>query len=131
MDIPQLAATLICQARQAVSPDLVLTPSLFEGSGDSQICGSVSSGKEDKSYKQAAILYDLIPYIFLNSYLDKNPNYSNWYLERFNSLKNFDLLLAISEATRQDAIRLLDLSPEKVVNISSAVGNQFHKLDLY
>ena len=123
----QLASSLICQARQAVSPDLVLTPSVFEGGDTRHIVVPIPEGKRS-SYKQAAILYDLIPFIFRERYLDHNPTISNWYLERFNSLKNFDLLLAISEATRQDAIRLLNLAPEKVVNISSAVGAQFQKI---
>lgn len=125
---PQLASSLVCQARQAVSPNLVLTPSLFEGWwGTRQIVVPFPQTKK-KSYKQAAILYDLIPYIFRDRYLDQHPAVRSWYLERFGSLKNFDLLLAISEATRQDAIRLLNLSPEKVVNISSAVGDRFHKI---
>lgn len=123
----QLASSLICQARQAVSPDLVLTPSVFEVWGTPQVVVPLPDGKK-RSYKQVAILYDLIPYIFRDRYLDSNPAYGKWYLERFNSLKNFDLLLAISEATRQDAIRILDLPPEKVVNISSAVGEQFQKM---
>jgi len=123
---PQLASALICQARQAVSPDMVLTPSLFEEPG---IIVPFPQAKRT-GYKQAVILYDLIPYLYQEYYLDRNPIYKEWYLKRYDSLKNFDLLLAISDSTRQDAIRLLDLSPEKVVNISSAVGNQFHKLEL-
>jgi glycosyltransferase involved in cell wall biosynthesis len=123
----QLASSLICQARQVVSPDIVLTPSVFEGWGFTQF---VVPFPEDRrlSYKQAMVLYDFIPFIYHDRYLDANSTLRDWYLKRINSLKHFDLLLAISEATRQDAIRLLNLAPEKVVNISSAAGNQFQKI---
>lgn len=125
----QLATSLICQARQVLTPDVVFTPSLFEGWGNAQVV--VPCPQEKKmNYQQVGILYDFIPYIFRHEYLDKTPSFSNWYIDRLNSLKNFDRLLAISEATRQDAIRILNLSPDRVVNISSGVGNQFRKIEI-
>lgn len=125
----QLASSLISQAWEAISPDLVLTTSVFEGWGNPRVVVPFPQTKTT-SYKQVAILYDLIPYIFRDHYLDQSPIVRNWYMERFNSLKNFDLLLAISEATRQDAIHLLNLSPEKVVNISSAVSARYRKITI-
>lgn len=125
----QIADALISQARQAIVPDLVLTPSVFEGCRIPQVVVPFAQ-KIRTSYNQAVILYDLIPFIFHDYYLDKNPAIHSWYMKRCNSLENYDLILAISEATRQDAIRLLHLAPEKVVNISSAVNTQFKKINL-
>ncbi|MDD1778629.1 MAG: glycosyltransferase family 4 protein, partial [Candidatus Helarchaeota archaeon] len=126
-EFTQLASALIYQARHAVSPDLVMTPSLFEGLDNSHVVIPLSHEKKT-SYKQVVILYDLIPYLFHNYYLDHNPLVNDWYMKRFNSLRNFDLLLAISESTRQDVIRELKLPPKQVVNISGAASNKFHKI---
>jgi glycosyltransferase involved in cell wall biosynthesis len=128
-DYSELASALICQARQAVAPDIVLTPSLFEGIDSSRVIIPLARD-EKKSYKQAVILYDLIPYIFREQYLDRSSVVRDWYMKRFNSLKCFNLLLAISESTRQDAIHLLNISPDRVINISGAISQQFRKLEI-
>ena len=36
-------------------------------------------------------------------------------------------MLAISESTRQDAINHLNISPEKIVNISGSASSKFRK----
>ncbi len=124
----QLAAALISQARVAVSPDLVLTPSLFEGW---DVPGAVVPIPQATSliYKQAVILHDLNLLVYHGQDLDSNLLYKEWYLQRINSLRNFDLLLTTSETTRQDAINTLDLQSERVVNISGAAPPQFRRLD--
>lgn len=124
----QIAATLVRQAYLTVSPDIVLTPSPFEGWLEQGIVPS--PGDLNYSYAQAAILYDLIPFVFKENYLEQDLNYKQWYLERLNNLHKYDILLSISEATRQDAIKILGINPDKVINISGAAGSQFHRLDL-
>jgi glycosyltransferase involved in cell wall biosynthesis len=125
-----IAETLIEQAYQSVSPDIVLTPSLFDAWGGG-VHGLVPlPNKNYPNQMRSAILFDIIPYIFQKQYLDSNPKIKKWYLERIDSLKNFDLLLAISEATRQDAINILGIKPERVVNISGAASWHFRKLTL-
>ena len=77
----KIAEANIEHAYQAVAPDVVLTPSLFEGWGGGEH-GIVPL--PDKNYlhqKRVAILYDIIPYIFQNQYLDPNPVIRDWYLE--------------------------------------------------
>jgi len=69
----------------------------------------------------AAVLYDLIPLRFPDAYLRRWPGATlarryHWTLER---LRQYDRLLAISDATRQDAIRLLNVPPERVVTIGA------------
>jgi glycosyltransferase involved in cell wall biosynthesis len=69
----------------------------------------------------AAVLYDLIPLRFPEGYLRRWPGATlarryHWALER---LRQYDRLLAISDATREDAIRLLNVPPERVVTVGA------------
>ena len=73
-------------------------------------------------------LYDLIPLIFADKYL-MNKSKIDFYMQRLDLIKNADLILSISESTRQDAISVLDIEPQKIVNISSAASSNFHLED--
>ena len=69
-------------------------------------------------------LYDLIPLKFPELYL-RDETSRRRYQHQLQKLRRFDLLLAISESTRKDAIELLDLDPERVVAVHGDVGRQF------
>lgn len=73
----------------------------------------------------SATLYDLIPLLFSDQYLAE-PVVRAWYERRLATLKQFDVLLAISESSRQDAISLLDIEPDRVVNVSGAADLSFY-----
>lgn len=123
-----ISEVLVQQAYNAIMPNVILTPSIFEGWGER---GVVPLPNDQISHiKNVAVLYDLIPLIFKSNYLDPNPLFKTWYLQRLESLKRFDLLFAISESTRRDAIDLLGIPSEKVINISGAVNSAFHKINL-
>ncbi len=125
----QVAETLIEQAYRVVAPDIILTPSLFDSWADGEQ-GRVSlPDKKSPFQPRAVILYDLIPYIFHELYLDPDPYIHKWFLRRMDLLKEFDLILAISESTCQDAINILGLEPDRVVNISAAASAHFRKLE--
>lgn len=126
----KIAETLIEHAYQAIAPDVVLTPSLFESWGYGEQSMVPLPDKKYPNQKRAVILYDIIPYLFPKYYLDPSPDTKEWYLERVKKLHNFDLILAISEATRKDAINILGLKPEKVVNILGAASSHFKKMEL-
>ncbi|NLY09868.1 MAG: glycosyltransferase [Tissierellia bacterium] len=102
-------------------PDVVLISSLFEGLGDDAV---TSIGKLSNTIPVAVILYDLIPYIYPNTYLE-DPLVSSWYMSKLEQLRHADLLLAISESSRQEAISYLDSPEERAINISSAVNDHF------
>ena len=74
-----------------------------------------------------AVLYDLIPYVFRDRYL-ADPVHSHWYYARLQLLREADGLLAISEASRDDAIRHLDIAEHRVSNIFGGVGPDFSPL---
>lgn len=105
----------------SLNPSIVLITSLFEGF-DSDAVTSV--GAFDRKVLTAVILYDLIPLIYRNQYLN-NPLLEEWYENKLNHLRRADLLLAISESSRQEAIQYLGFPKDKVLNISSGINNQF------
>ena len=76
----------------------------------------------------SATLYDLIPLIFPEQYLT-NSAYKKWYYSKLHWLKRVDLLLAISESSRQDAINFLGVEPWRIVNISGGVSDIFKPVD--
>lgn len=70
------------------------------------------------------ILYDLIPLLFQQEYLS-NSFAREKYLAYLEFVKKMDILLAISETSKKDAVRLLGIAPEKIVVISAGVDPQF------
>jgi glycosyltransferase involved in cell wall biosynthesis/ADP-heptose:LPS heptosyltransferase len=106
----------------SIKPDVVLITSLFEGMGDDSV---TSIHKFDKLTPTATILYDLAPMVSPNSSLKDNPFFHKYYKEKLTSLKNSDLLLSISESSRQEGLNLLGFSPDRIVNISTGVDHNF------
>lgn len=121
-----IASAVIHTGYQAIGADAILCASPFEGWGERGLVPQSNDGLPGGM--QVAVLYDFIPWLFPKQHLDPMPDYQQWYARRLASLAQYDLLLAISEATRNDAIRLLGLSPERVVNISGAADAMFRKL---
>jgi glycosyltransferase involved in cell wall biosynthesis len=104
-----------------LEPSVVLVSSLFEGLLENVV---TSIGKIPHKVPTAVILYDLIPYIHRTRYLS-DPVVERWYLEKLDHLRRADLLLSISEASRQESIRYLEVDHRSVINISTAAGVQF------
>lgn len=123
----QIASALIHAAYQAVRADATLCASPFEG-----WCERGMAAQPDGLLPQGlrvAVLYDLIPLLFSEQHLDPSPAYADWYRRRLARFDQVDLFLAISEATRDDAIRLLGIAPERVVNIGGAADAHFRRLE--
>ncbi len=104
-----------------LKPDVVLINSLFEGFIDNSV---TSIGVFRPQIKTAVILYDLIPLLEPNFHLTE-PGQNQYYDRKIQSLKKADLLLAISSYSRQEALDVLGLNPERVVAISSAADSRF------
>lgn len=109
-----------------LNPSIILNTSVFEGLVDGAI---VSVGQEINRIPTAAIIYDLIPLVRQVPYLE-NPKVKKWYYNQLKYIKKASLLLAISEATRQEAIVNLGFDKNKIINISSAVDVDFKKISL-
>ena len=104
----------------SLSPDMVHLASMFEGPGNAAVtsCGVFAP------LPTAVTVFDLIPLVRQTPYLD-NPAVRAHYLYKVEQLRRADLWLAISEATRQEALRELGLPPERCTSISSAVDAHF------
>jgi len=107
-------------------PDMVLVTSLFEGWGDDAV---TSIGVLSRNAPTATILFDLIPLIHRQLYLE-NPGVEAWYEKKLEHLRRSDLLLAISESSRQESIRYLGFEERATVNISTAADHQFQSLSI-
>lgn len=80
--------------------------------------------RREKGQEIHVVLYDLIPYLAQDDYLRGAAVQSRYYA-CLNMLREADKVLCISESTRSDAIRVLDLDPEKCVNIFTGVDDFF------
>ncbi|BAZ50955.1 putative glycosyltransferase [Nostoc sp. NIES-4103] len=98
--------------------DVLFVPSPMEGL-DSTIPDYTNFSK-----KVFVICYDLIPLIFSDKYLN-DPNIHSFYMKRLKNVQNADFIFAISESTRQDVIKYLKVSPDKVLNVSGGVSPFF------
>ncbi|ARU49523.1 glycosyltransferase [Sulfurospirillum diekertiae] len=107
-----------------LNPDMVLVTSMFEGLVDDAVS---SVGLIDRKIPTACILYDLIPLINSSTYLD-NPDIKKWYEAKIAHLCKVDLLLSISESSRQEGIDYLGSTNEFTVNISTACEKHFRPL---
>jgi glycosyltransferase involved in cell wall biosynthesis len=108
---------------ESIEPDVVLTASMIDGFVDSV----VTSVPPRSRALQVAILFDLIPLAMPDVYLVKEGQ-SAWYMRKIDHLKRCDLLLGISASACDEAVRMIGASPERVVNISAAVSEDFRRL---
>ena len=119
-------ATLIREAFiESLQPDWIHVSSMLEGFGD----GAVTSiGKFDRKTPVSVSVYDLIPLTNQKDYLEPYPLFNQFYLAQVEQLRRAKVLLAISEFSRQEAIKYLELPKESVINISSAADSMFRPL---
>lgn len=110
----------------SLRPDIILVCSLFEGLVEDAV---TSVGIFERDIPTAVILYDLIPYIHRQLYLE-NPGMESWYLKKLDHLRRADLWLSISESSRQEGINYLGFPASQVVNISTDADIQFQKLQV-
>ena len=106
----------------SLEPDMVHVSSLFEGFGDD----AVTSIGVFARLPTAVTLYDLIP---LTAPLP-HPAFRGYYASKLDSFRRADLWLGISQFSCQEAISLLHLDADKVVNIGGAADARFKRIDL-
>lgn len=106
----------------SLHPDLVHVTSLFEGYSDDAV---VSIGPIGHGVPVSVAFYDLIPLRNPEHYLKSNWIYELHYQRKLASLSRASLLLTISDYARREAIEHLQIPPEQVVNVYSAVEPSF------
>lgn len=102
---------------RSLQPDILLISGLFERD-------ALLSLHAYADTPVAAVFYDAIPYIYKEHYLKNDRDYVR-YARCLHMLKKADVILAISEATRQDYTRYVDGRRDRAVNISSAIDDDF------
>ncbi len=105
----------------SLSPDIVHVSSIFDGFQDDTV---TSVGVSPNAFPTVVTLYDLIPFLRTEEHL-WSSTLKNHHLRKAHSLKRTDLLLAISESSRQEAIDVLNIPAERVVNISAGIDGIF------
>lgn len=106
----------------SLQPDVVHVASLFEGWVDDAVSSVAQTAAEVGG--TAITLFDLIPLMRPETYLS-NSDLRDWYYRKLQGVKSADLLLAISNFTRSEAISALHLPSDQVINISSAIDDMF------
>lgn len=77
---------------------------------------------------KVGILYDLIPLLFPDQCLF-DPVYRADYERSLHFMKSLDLLLAISQSAKEDAIKLLGIPEEKIKVIYAGIDQDFSRLE--
>lgn len=109
---------------EKLQPDIVHVTSLFEGYIDDAVTSTRNLGQKTII---SVTMYDLIPLLNPQQYLDPHPIYKTYYNRKIEELKKADVLLAISEYAKKEIIDS-GLVPEyKVFNVSTAIDDSFEK----
>lgn len=105
-----------------LNADIIHVSHVFEGYGERIALPSFQQRAAGQII--SATLYDLIPLLFQDHYF-QDENYKKWYLSRVAWLQQADMLLAISESSRQDAIDLLGIEPWRIVTVHGGISPHF------
>jgi glycosyltransferase involved in cell wall biosynthesis len=114
----------------SLKPDLVHVTSLFEGLTDDALPLLPQGAPR---LPVVATCYDLIPLIRQGDYLDpikSHPQMAPWYYRSLQQMFLCEGLLAISESSREEAIRYLPYAPERVFNIQAGISEAFRPAPL-
>lgn len=108
---------------ESLKPDVIYVSSLIEGYVDDAV---TTVKKTPSDIPTIVTLYDLIPLVNQEKYLNHNKSYKDFYFNKIDALRQADGWLAISEATLQEGVKHLSLNVNSIVNISTACDEIFH-----
>lgn len=77
--------------------------------------------------KVAVTLYDIIPLLFEKQYLD-HPEFKAYYMRIIDFIRSCDIIFAISEATKNDAVRIAGMDASKIHVIMAGLDERFKPL---
>lgn len=109
-----------------IAPDILHVGSLFEGFVDDAV---TSIGLLEAGHATAVTLYDLVPLADPDRYL-RDEQARTFYFRHVQELKRADLLLSISEHSRDEAVTRLHIPAEKLPVVSCGVSEGFRRIDL-
>ncbi|MDH6420908.1 glycosyltransferase involved in cell wall biosynthesis [Polynucleobacter sphagniphilus] len=106
-----------------LEPDMVHVSTLMADGWEDDAVASV--GLLGVHIPTALTHYDLIPLVMSDIYMPGESRFKSYYYEKLKNVRRADLLLAISNYSRAEAILCLEKEDDAVVNISSAVNDDF------
>ncbi len=126
-DRAQLSAFIREGTLWSLNPDVLHISSLFEGLHEDHVTSIKSYFGEVPT---TVTLYDLIPFINPDQYLAL-PEAKELYMQQIEHLKQADLLLSISDSSRQEVLDHLGIQQfRKTVTISCDTSSNFRALNL-
>lgn len=112
------------EAATALKPDAWFTPSLFEGFWE-----DVVTSVEAVPWVTAATIHDLIPLEDPEAYLAGDGNKSA-YARKIASVLRCDLLFAVSEHSKREAVARLGVDPARIDVAPLGAEPEFHPADV-
>jgi glycosyltransferase involved in cell wall biosynthesis len=122
-----VAAALVQRHWSALKADVLHVSHVFEGYASNAV--SPPAPAAAPGLLRSATLYDLIPLRFPDHYF-ADAAFKQWYVQRLAALRSFDHLLAISDASRADAIDLLGIEASRITTIHGGVDARFTPADV-
>jgi glycosyltransferase involved in cell wall biosynthesis len=120
----QMASRLLREcALASLEPDMVHVATLMADGWEDDTVASV--GLLGLHVPTALTHYDLIPLVMSDIYMPGESDFRDYYMEKLGNVSRADLLLAISDFSKTEALTWLDRDEASVVNISSAVNEDF------
>jgi glycosyltransferase involved in cell wall biosynthesis len=110
----------------SLEPDIIHVSSLMEGLQENIV---TSINKSGQGIPTSVTLYDLIPWVMKDKYLQDKTAF-NHYASKLQEFKKSDLLLAISDYSKQEGHDILGIENERIVNISAAADSKFKKVNI-
>jgi len=110
----------------SLEPDIVHITSFFEGFRDNAV---LSINQKTERFKTSVMLYDLIPLVDAQNYLEKNSEYKQFYLDKVKNFIEADVFFAISDFSKKVGMEKLLLRDDQIINIGSAIDEIFTNLN--
>lgn len=101
-----------------LKPDLLHLPFIFD----------VYHLSIPKNIKTIITIYDIIPLLYSKQYF-KNKKAEDWYRQRFSEVKKATKIITISESSKKDIVKLLEIPEEKVEVIYGGVDEKFKVIE--
>jgi glycosyltransferase involved in cell wall biosynthesis len=122
----RVAEAMVEAFLSSLQPDVIFIPSLFEGFGEDAV---TSVHCLHNVIPTVVTLHDLIPLVHRGVYL-QDPPMERWYLNKLDYLRRADLFLAVSDATRREAIQYLNVPDSSVVTVANGCEAHFRPITL-
>ncbi len=114
-------------ALSLINADIVLLTSFFDGFKDNTL---IDFDRDYQLPPVVAVIYDLIPLIMPEMYLNNDEEYRYFYYQKIKDLKNLDAILTISESAKNEIETHIKFDENRIFNISASFDDEYFYKDL-